>query len=182
MWLLLFFALCHYTSTYTKVIKITSVQAFNKLVQEKDKPVVVEFSANWCGSCTQVKEPFEEVSSESEFAMVTFVHIDTDQLPTVCKKHCIDGVPTFLYLENGKQKERDIGLQNKHTFKDHLRSRLRKTFTLNKSKSLPRLVLLPSDYDSPMQKKNQTAYTDIIASINNVTTTIVTSIKEWLGC
>ncbi len=182
MWLLLFFALCHYTFAYTKVIKITSEQTFNKLVQEKDKPIVVEFSANWCGSCTQVKEPFEEVSSESEFAMITFVYIDIDHFPILCKEHCIDGVPTFLYLENGKQKEKDVGLQNKHTFKDHLRGTLRKNFTLNKSKSLPRVVLLPSDYDSPMPKKNQVAYTDIITSINNAATAFISNIKEWFGC
>ncbi len=142
----------------------------------------MEFSANWSGSCTQVKEPFEEVSSEAEYTMIILVHIDTDQLPAVCKKHCIDGVPTFIYLKNGKQKAKDVGLQNKHTFKDHFRSRLRKIFTLNELKPLPRLVLLPSDHTLSIQKKNRTAYTDIIASINNATTTIMTSIKEWLGC
>ncbi len=181
MWLLLFFLLCHYMSTDTKVINITEERVFDNLIKENDKKVIVEFSANWCGACTQVKKPFEEVAAESEFDTITFVCINIDQAPTICKKYQIDGIPTFLYLENGKQKEKDIGVQDLRAFKDHLRGILRKNFASHKPQSLPRVTLLPSDHSS-MQKKNQVAYTDIIISINNAATTIMTSIKEWFDC
>lgn len=136
--LLLFYSV----STHTKIISINSESEFNKLVQGKDKQVIIEFSANWCGACTQVKKPFEEVSSETEFnSTVTFAQIDIDKVPLLCKKHCVEGIPTFIYLKNGKQKDKEIGVQDVHVFKDHLRNRLRKIFNLNKEKRGPHVAL-----------------------------------------
>jgi len=174
--------LFHCTPTNTKIIKITDEPEFNKLVRGKNKQVIVKFSANWCGACTEVKKPFEEVSSELEFDnIITFVYIDVDQVPTLSKKYQIVDLPTFIYLENGKQKEQDIGVQDIRVFKNHLRNKLRKNFILSKLNPVPGVALLPQDY-SLIQKEEQAKSTGIIAYIKNTTISIVTSIKEWFVC
>ena len=142
-----FLLLLYSVSTHTKIVSISNESEFNELVQGKDKQVIVAFSANWCGACVEVKKPFEEVSLELEFdTVVAFAQIDIDKVPLLSKKHDIEGIPTFIYLKNGKQKDKEVGLQDIRIFKNHLRSKLRKIFTLDKEKKNPRMALVSKSH------------------------------------
>ncbi len=187
MWLLLFFLFFFSVPTNTKVITITDEKELEKLIQEDDTQVIVEFSANWCSACTQVKKPFEEVAAESEFNKIIFVCINIEQAsPVLCKKYCNkycnDGIPAFVYFDCGKQKEKEIGVKDIHIFKDHLRNNLRKNFTSTKQQAPSRVTLLLPGDKSPVQKNKQDSYVDICNSIINNVLAFVSNIKEWIGC
>jgi thioredoxin-like negative regulator of GroEL len=182
MWLLFFFIISHCLLTHAKVINVTDEKVFTNLTQKNDKKIIVEFSANWCSACTQVKKPFEEVATEEEFETITFLCVDVEQSPALCKKYCSDGIPTFVYFDCGEQKDKEIGVKDMHIFKDHLRNSLRKNFISTKQQSLPRVTLLSPDDNLSIQKNNHGTYTDILNSVNNTIFSFITTIKEWVGC
>jgi len=112
-----------------EVILVANEVQYAKDVLRKPR-AIVKFFASWCPSCGSVKKAFEDVSYESEFNFVTFVDIDIDKVPEVSKQNSIIGVPTFVYVEDGKIKEQDIGVYTAGDFKKHLRDKMRKVFVV----------------------------------------------------
>lgn len=110
-----------------KIIRISTEEAYNQAIKNNQN-LIVEFAADWCSVCNNIKGPFEEIANEDEFGNVAFVQVDVDKLDTISKQNGVVGVPTFVYLEKGDKKIEEIGVQNLPAFKDHLRDNLRKTF------------------------------------------------------
>ncbi len=110
-----------------KIIRISDENMYNEALRSNEQ-LIVEFSADWCSVCNNIKKPFEEIAAEDEFGNVTFAQVDVDKLDSVSKQNGVVGVPTFVYLEKGNKKVEEIGVQNMPTFKEHLRDNLRKTF------------------------------------------------------
>ncbi len=115
---------------YTKVIFITNDAQFKQQVLQNKKPVLVQFSAQWCGACTNVKKLLEEIADDPIFSAVAFARVDIDQAPSLSKQNSIIGVPTFIYFENGTIKDLEIGVQNVQTFKKHVQEKLKTLFSL----------------------------------------------------
>lgn len=77
---------------------------------EKSKvPVVLDFSATWCGPCQMLKPIFEEMSSKYK-DKIKFGAIDIDQSQSVAVKFGIMSVPTMIFFKDGKEVDRTIGL------------------------------------------------------------------------
>lgn len=112
-----------------KIVHITNEDQYNEALKS-NKQLIVEFSADWCSVCNNVRAPYEQIANEKEFSQVAFCQVDVDKLDGVSKQNGIVGVPTFVYVENGAKKVEEIGVQNMPAFKDHLRDNLRKTFQL----------------------------------------------------
>lgn len=110
-----------------KIVRVSSEDTYNDLLKN-NKRLIVEFAADWCSVCNNVKKPFEEIANEDEFGDVAFVQVDVDKLDSISKQNGVVGVPTFVYLDQGDKKIEEIGVQNLSAFKDHLRNNLRKTF------------------------------------------------------
>lgn len=115
------------SSLQAKIIRVSDENAYNDALKNNEQ-LIVEFAADWCSVCNDVKKPFEEIASEDEFGNVAFVQVNVDKLDTVSKQNGVVGVPTFVYLEKGDKKIEEIGVRNLPAFKDHLRDNLRKTF------------------------------------------------------
>ena len=72
-----------------------------KIVLKSDKPVIVDFWAEWCGPCRMIAPAIEEISGEySGKALV--VKCDVDNSPSVTAKFGIRNIPTVLILKRGK--------------------------------------------------------------------------------
>jgi thioredoxin 1 len=88
---------------------------FDEVVIKSDKPVVVDFWAEWCGPCRMIAPMIEEISKEFEGkALVT--KCDVDSSPGVASRFGIRNIPTVLFFKDGKVADKQVGAVPKASF------------------------------------------------------------------
>ncbi len=88
---------------------------FEEIVIKADKPVIVDFWAEWCGPCRMVGPIINEIGEEfSDQAVVG--KMDVDSNPATAAKYGIRNIPTVLYFKDGEIKDKQVGASPKSTF------------------------------------------------------------------
>lgn len=87
---------------------------FAQDVIRSDVPVLLKFSAGWCGPCKAVAPVIESIAGEYADEM-TFVSVDIDQSPEIAQAHGVRGVPAFVVIKDGKVTQQLFGLQTRTT-------------------------------------------------------------------
>ena len=95
----------------TDVIIVTE-DTFQSEVIDSTAPVLVDFSAVWCGPCKMLDPIVKQLAGEWG-GKVKVVKIDADQNPGIVMKYGVMGIPTLLFFKGGEIKERVTGYMPK---------------------------------------------------------------------
>ncbi len=102
------------------VISIGSVEAFDKLISESDKPVLVDFWAEWCGPCKILSPRVDEAAEEMDDVAVAKVNVDDQQ--DIAARFKVMQIPTLLLFKGGEVAGKSVGAITKDQIKDFARS------------------------------------------------------------
>ena len=96
---------------------------FEEEVLKSDKPVLVDFFADWCGPCKMMAPVVEQLAEELEGkAKVGKLNIDENM--DIAEKYRVMNIPTFLIFKDGQEKERIVGAVSKNELKNKLEQTL----------------------------------------------------------
>lgn len=85
---------------------------FEKEVLESEKPVLVDFMADWCPPCRLLAPTLQAVADELA-GSARIVKVDVDENSVSTQRYGVKGMPTLILFKNGKEEERIVGAVSK---------------------------------------------------------------------
>ena len=93
-------------------IKTVTDSSFEEDILKSNKPVLVDFWAEWCGPCRALTPILEDVATSHEDT-VTFAKINIDENPISPSKYGVMSIPTLILFKNGQVEAIKMGLLSK---------------------------------------------------------------------
>ena len=92
------------------VEKVTS-DRFDEAVLKSEKPVLVDFYADWCGPCKMLSPVVEQLAQESDAYRVCKINVD--EAPDIASRYGLMSIPTLIVFKNGQVAATSVGVQSK---------------------------------------------------------------------
>ncbi|RKY84534.1 thioredoxin [candidate division KSB1 bacterium] len=94
---------------------------FDREVIKSDKPVLVDFWAEWCAPCRMISPIIEEIAKEYE-GKIKVGKLNVETYPDIASRYSIMSIPTLLIFKDGKVEDQIIGTVPKKKIKKKLES------------------------------------------------------------
>ena len=92
-------------------VKVTD-DSFEQDVLKADKPVLVDFWAEWCGPCKQIAPALDQISEELA-DQVTVAKVNIEESPTTPSRYGVRGIPTLMLFRAGQMASMKVGAMPK---------------------------------------------------------------------
>ena len=89
-------------------VKSIKEKEFESEVINSDKPVLIDFCAEWCGPCKEIAPILEEIADEMQDT-IKVVKINIDENPNIPNKYGIQSIPTMIIFKKGQPISTKIG-------------------------------------------------------------------------
>ena len=89
-------------------VKSIKEKEFESEVINSDKPVLIDFWAEWCGPCKEIAPILEEIADEMQ-DIIKVVKINIDENPNIPNKYGIQSIPTMIIFKKGQPISTKIG-------------------------------------------------------------------------
>ncbi|MEE2526940.1 thioredoxin TrxA [Hyphobacterium sp. HN65] len=100
-----------------------SDDSFESDVLKADKPVLVDFWAEWCGPCKQIGPALEELAAEMS-GEITIAKVNIDENPMTPGKYGVRGIPTLMIFRGGEVASTKIGAMAKGRIEEWIKETL----------------------------------------------------------
>jgi thioredoxin 1 len=94
-----------------KIVHVSD-DSFDQEVLQSDKPVLVDFWAEWCGPCKMIAPILDEIADEYD-GRIKVAKLDIDDNPQTPPKYGIRGIPTLMLFKNGEVEATKVGALSK---------------------------------------------------------------------
>ena len=85
---------------------------FDRELTQDDKPMIVDFWAEWCGPCKMIAPLLEEIAREKN-GMVKIAKVNVDENQSLSFKYNIRAIPALLFFKNGQLRDQVVGVTSK---------------------------------------------------------------------
>ena len=112
-------------SNSTESIKTINQEQFDELVLNADKPVLVDFYADWCGPCKILSPTIEELAQDKKYSdKYYFYKVNVDTAFNISERYSIQYIPTIIVFKDGEEITRNSGVVEKDYIVDMLKQGL----------------------------------------------------------
>ena len=102
----------------TGIVTLTT-STFDEAVASSDKPIIVDFWAEWCGPCKMIAPILGEIASE-QADNLTVAKLNVDENPDLAMRFNVMSIPTLLVFKDGEAAKRIVGAKPKHALVQEL--------------------------------------------------------------
>lgn len=100
-------------------VKTLNVHNIDEVIFKSQKPVLIDFSASWCGPCKMQAPIVDDIAEEMQDKAIV-AKLDIDENPELAAQFSVMSIPTLIVLKNGRMIMRKTGLTPKKVLSDAL--------------------------------------------------------------
>ena len=104
-------------------IQYLDTATFDETVLGADRPVLVDFTASWCGPCKTVAPILDELAVE-QADRLSIAKVDVDDQPTIAQRYDVMSMPTFILFKDGQPVHKLVGARGKRHLLEELSQHL----------------------------------------------------------